>query len=101
MNTPPQTGVRYDEYEPRKYNCISVNDEDIETLCVNTADIPVFYHTLDLPQYNLNYTGITLIPPQTATLFADRIGDNKNLQPLKALFEKAARDNKFVIHYGL
>lgn len=101
MNMPPQQGVRYDEYEPQKYNCISVDDVYIEILDRQSLDIPVFYHTLDYLAQGLNYCGITLIPPQSAAMLAVIIGDNENLHTLKQLLETAGSDNKFVIHYGL
>ena len=30
MESAPVSGKRYDEYEPKKYNCISVDDDYIE-----------------------------------------------------------------------
>ncbi len=35
MQDAPQKGVRYDEYEPWKYNCISVNDDHLEDIVAN------------------------------------------------------------------
>ena len=37
MESAPVNGKRYDEYEPKKYNCISVDDDHIfvSILCIN------------------------------------------------------------------
>ena len=32
MQTAPQKGKRYDEYAPRKYNCITVDDDYLEDI---------------------------------------------------------------------
>lgn len=101
METPPQKGVRYDEYEPEKYACTDIDDDFIEILCPMLMEVSTYYHTLDKPGYNLAYCGVTLIPPQSSALISDIIADNSDLQSLKILLDKAVKENKFVIHYGL
>ena len=85
MTTAPRPGVRYDEYEPQKYNCISVDDDYVEILDGKSLDVPVFYHTLDYPAHGLNYCGITLIPPLSAIMLAGIIGDDNSLPQLKTM----------------
>ena len=101
METPPQKGIRYDEFEPEKYDCIDVDDDFIELLCPMLMEIPTYYHTLDKLDYNLAYCGITLIPPQSSSAISEIIAGNIDLQSLKALMDKAVKENKYVIHYGL
>ena len=43
MQIAPQKGKRYDEYEPQKYECISINDDYIEKMMV---DLLPFYEDL-------------------------------------------------------
>ena len=42
----PSPGERYDTYEPERYGCISVPDEDLEGLFADLR-INVYWHTLD------------------------------------------------------
>ena len=101
MEAPPIIGTRYDEYEPEKYNCISVDDIYLENILDLFESIDTFCHTTSIKSKGLMYTGITLIPPLSAKEFANRLTKTDGLIELKELFEKAYRKNKFVIHYGL
>ena len=60
MERAPSPGERYDTYEPERYGCISVPDEDLEGLFADLR-INVYWHTLDRPEKGLAYCGITLI----------------------------------------
>ncbi|MCC8131027.1 MAG: hypothetical protein LUC38_09820 [Oscillospiraceae bacterium] len=101
MEKEPIIGKRYDKYEPEKYHCISVDDEQIEAIAPKLCCMDCFSHTLDIQIKGLEYCGITLIPPQAAAQFICLIGDNQSLLPLKALLQQAITKNKYVIHYGL
>ncbi len=101
MATTPQDGVRYDEYQPEKYGCIDVDDEIVEILCSQMRGMPTYYHSLDVPGENLAYCGITLIPPSTSAMIICLLKEINDTEELKNLFEKAVKDNKFVIHFGL
>lgn len=101
MDFEPLKGIRYDEYEPEKYNCISVYDIYLENILDLFFDIDTFCHTVDIPSKGLIYTGITLIPPLSSKKFADKLTNFDGLDELASLFKKAHRENKFVIHYGL
>ena len=48
MERAPSPGERYDTYEPERYGCISVPDEDLEGLFADLR-INVYWHTLDRP----------------------------------------------------
>lgn len=101
MQTAPQKGIRYDEYEPQKYNCISVNDDYLEDIVIDFDDIDFFWHTLDVPGKGIAYCGITLIPPSSMQAFISVIENISELSELKVLLQKAYTENKWVIHYGL
>ena len=100
MESAPVSGKRYDEYESKKYNCISVDDdyiEGIEQLLIFDS----FRHTIDIPMKGLNYIGITLIPPKSLDAFLTVIGDGAEYADLRKLLIDAKNRNKCVIHYGL
>lgn len=101
MQTPPVSGQRYDEYEPEKYDCISVEDEDLVPLLETLSDVPFFWHTVDMQRKGLAYCGITLIPPSSITKMLPIIERFSAVAPLTALLKRAAVDNKFVIHFGI
>lgn len=44
----PQQGKRYDEYDPWKYTCISVSDEDLEGIVEGLTSIDFYWHTLSV-----------------------------------------------------
>lgn len=98
MQSPPIKGVRYDEYEPEKYNCISVDDDFIEGILEALDEIDFYWHTLDVKGKGIAYCGITLIPPESLEAF---IGVIKDIPELKQLSETALKQSKWIIHYGL
>lgn len=101
MQEPPKKGVRYDEYEPQKYNCISVNDDYLGDIVSNFSHIDFYWHTLDVKGKGLEYCGITLIPPCSIQSFIEVIKDISALSELKELSEKALKENRWLIHFGL
>ena len=101
MERDPVAGKRYDEYEPTKYNCISIDDDYIEGIQAQLDVFDSFCHTLDIPMKGLNYIGITLIPPASISSFLSVIGDGAEYAKLRKLLIEAEKRNKFVIHYGL
>lgn len=56
MNTPRQS-ERYDEYEPWKYECISVDDKDLEGVVERLSSIDFYWHTLSVKGKGLTYCG--------------------------------------------
>lgn len=101
MESAPISGKRYDEYEPKKYNCISVDDDYIEDIQEQLLIFDSFCHTVDIPMKGLNYCGITLIPPTSITAFLTVVGDGAEYAKLRCLLLDAEKRNKYVIHYGL
>lgn len=101
MQETPKKGVRYDKYEPQRYNCISVNDDYMEDIVVKFMDIDFYWHSIDVPAKGIAYTGITLIPPTSIAAFISVIKDIPELLELKTLLEGAERENKWLIHFGL
>ena len=100
MNTPRQS-ERYDEYEPWKYECISVDNKYLEGVVERLSSIDFYWHTLSVKRKGLAYCGVTLVPPCSLKAFIDVIADNSELSELKKLLENALSNNKWVIHYGL
>lgn len=101
MQDAPQKGERYDEYEPQKYNCISVDDEFIEIILSDLDDIDFCWHSPDVCEKGLAYCGITLIPPSSLPEFISVIRNRPELSELTRLMQKAEYENKWVIHFGL
>ena len=101
MQEAPEKGKRYDEYEPQKYNCISVDDIYLEDIVVNFNHIDFYWHTLDVKGKGIAYCGVTLIPPSSIKAFVNVIEDVYGLSELKELSEKAFKENKWMIHFGL
>ena len=101
MQISPKKGQRYDEYEPYKYNCISVDDIYIEKIlsCINNIDL--YWHTLDIQGKGIAYCGVTLIPPSTMASFISVIENIPELSELKELLRRAIIQNKWIIHFGL
>lgn len=101
MQTAPEHGKRYDDYEPEKFNCISVNDDYIEKVVQKLNDIDFYWHTLDVKEKGLAYYGITLIPPSSMEKFISVIENIPELQALKQLLSNACKENKWIIHFGI
>ena len=58
MQNVPKKGIRYDEYEPQKYNCISVNDDYVENIVGKFNHMDFYWHTLDVKEKGLAYCGV-------------------------------------------
>ena len=101
MQNAPKSRKRYDEYEPHKYNCISVDDDYVEIMNANLKNVDFYWHTVDVPAKGIAYTGITLIPPTSIESIVAVIKNITELNELKELFMKALAENKWVIHFGL
>ena len=67
----------YSEYEPEKYNCISISDDIIEELIIKFNDelmtIKTYFQVATQPGTGLDYCGITIIPPDSLRQFRDII----------------------------
>ena len=101
----------YSDYEPEKYNCISISDDIIEELIIKFNDelmtIKTYFQVATQPGTGLDYCGITIIPPDSLRQFRDIIikaNSQYQSQELKLLIEKvsdAIIKNKYLIHYGI
>ncbi len=101
MPQAPQHDVRYDEYEPKRYHCIAVEDDVIETVDPLLCEIPMLWHTTDVPGKGLAYCGVTLIPPDASRRILEVLPENPELNELCTLLETACAMGKWVIHYGI
>ena len=101
MEAAPEKRRRYDEYEPQKYNCISVNDDYLEDIIAEFDHIDFYWHTTDIKGKGICYVGITLIPPEALASFADVIKEKNGLAELYNLILKAKNENNWIIHFGL
>lgn len=101
MPEAPLPGVRYDAYEPEKYHCIDVDDDDIMELVPQFNEANMYWHTLDVPGKGLAYCGITLIPPATAGDLAAVTPNQPEFAELKELLLMAQTEGKYIIHFGI
>ena len=101
MPMAPVPGQRFDEYEPRKYRCIPVRDEEIERLMPEISTLEMYRHTVDCPGRGLCYTGITLIPPAVLPRLREEVQRQGGMAELAALLRRAERESRWVIHYGI
>ncbi|MDE6426529.1 MAG: hypothetical protein K2K89_10410 [Ruminococcus sp.] len=101
MPKTPQKHRSYDHYMPEKYNCISVDDDYILKIIKNLREIKFYWNTLDRPEWGISYYGTTLISPESAGKFLEKISGIPELSDLANLLWNAINENKFVIHYGI
>ena len=101
MQDAPEKGRRYDEYEPEKYGCITVDDGDILSVGEKLNEVKCCWHTLDKSGAGLAYCGVTLIPPESFGLLTDIFAGKPAFSELVSLIRKAGSENKFIIHFGI
>ena len=101
MKTDPKPTQVFDDYEPEKYNCLSIDDAYIEPMLTKLADVDCYWRSLECHGKNINYYGITLIPPDSMDLLIERIDGAIGTEKLHALLQKAKEEHKFVIHFGI
>ena len=103
MNNKPMNEERFDEYEPNKYNCISVDDDFIESILSELQTVNCYWHTLQNKGDGLAYCGITLIPPESMDSLKNTLllQDKIEYKDLISLVNKAKEENKYIIHFGI
>lgn len=101
MENNPKPTMRYDAYEPQKYNCISIDDDYIEQIIPSLSNVDLYWHCIDVHAKGIAYCGITLIPPSSMNQIISVIQSVDALTELKQLFQRACQENKWVIHFGL
>jgi hypothetical protein len=66
-----------------------------------------YFHSLERPEFGLAYWGITIIPPESLSMFYDVITSStkyKNSAELNQLASKIIKANdqhKYMIHFGI
>ena len=101
MQSPPEKGLRFDKYEPHKYNCISVDDALLQKVAGKFNDLDFCWHTADVLSKGLAYEGITLIPPTSMQGFINAVERIPELSELNDLIKAALAQNKWMIHFGI
>ena len=98
----------YDAYTPQKYNCISIDDDLIDDdLAEKLSIMKTYFHSFDRPEIGLDYYGITIIPPESLSLFyeavvsSNEIKTSDELRKLASKIIEATEENKYMIHYGV
>lgn len=99
----PLNTQRFDEYEPNKYNCISIDDDFIAPLLIDLKSVDCYWHTILNTGKGLAYCGITLIPPKSIDTFIKILSyqDNSEYNDLIGLAKHAKEFNKYIIHFGI
>lgn len=101
MKEIPQAGCRYDEYVPKKYDCVSIDEDIVEAFANGLLDVDTHWHTIDVTGKGLAYCGITLIPPASLGSVIDVIDGFDELLELRELLKQAQQQNLYVIHFGI
>ena len=103
MQNEPMNNERFDICEPEKYHCIQLHDGFIEDILMDLANVPCYWHTLQVPGKGLAYCGITLIPPQSIELFIQILSSQHQSEynDLISLANQAKQENKYIIHFGI
>ncbi len=97
----------YSDYEPEKYNCVSIDDEYINDWWEQLLRIPTYNMSIKQPQNALSRWGVTLIPPESLPLLLQVVESDPRIQKdgmLAALAEqirKAMIEHKYMIHFGI
>ena len=101
----------YSDYEPEKYNCISVSDELIDEVIIKylkeLGHLKTYFHVKKHPALGLDYCGTTIIPPSSLKEFkkiimrANKQFKSNELDKLIRKINIAIKENKYVIHYGI
>ncbi|MGG0788639.1 short-chain dehydrogenase [Peribacillus simplex] len=94
-------------YEPQKYKCISVDEEIINHLNEHLSIMRTYFHSLERTEIGLAYWGITIIPPDSLSMFYDVITSSTmykksaELNELASKIFQAKEENKYMIHFGI
>jgi len=98
----------YSSYEPEKYSCVYIDDfAYIDDWWERLSTMKTYFHNMSRPSTGLARWGITLIPPESLSIFQDivttdkRINNDKHLVDLAEKIQEAISDNKFMIHFGI
>ena len=103
MQIEPKKNQRFDEYEPNKYECISINDTYIQPILKDLSTLDCYWHKLNIQGKGLAYYGITLIPPKSMDRFIKILSQNNSVEyyQLIDLLKLAIQLDKYIIHFGI
>ena len=98
----------YGVYEPEKYNCIYIDDDEyINDWWKRLSLMKTYFHNMNRPSFALARWGVTIIPPESLPLFQDivvtdqRINTDDNLVNLATKIKEAIDADKHMIHFGM
>lgn len=95
------------EYEPKKYNCVAINDDILNDWWKDLVLIKTYFFSYNRPEFGLARHEVTLIPPKSLESFYEIVAKDKSSKSSKELIElmilirKAIDEKKYVIHYGV
>lgn len=94
------------EYEDiiKKHNCISVNEDFFDEVINKVENIDTYFQSYDNKGKCINPCGVTLIPPQSLLSLINVIYSLENSNKAKSLIKlinKAHKENKFIICFGI
>ncbi len=98
---------KYEAYTPEKYNCISVDDDLLYGFAEKLSIMKTYFHSFSRPEFGLAYYGITIIPPESLSLFYEAVVSSENfrtsdeLSSLASKILEASEAKKHMIHYGV
>ena len=97
----------YIDYEPKKFNCFSVDDNVVSDLMEQLLIMKTYFQTFNRPACGLAYHGTTIITPESLSLFCDivisssRLKKSADLQELVLIIIRAIKEEKHMIHFGI
>jgi hypothetical protein len=95
-------------YDPEKYHCVYIDDDTyISDWWEKLVLMKTYFYNLNRPEFGLERWGITLIPPESLSIFQNivledkRINYDDHLIELADKISEAIRKNKYMIHFGV
>jgi hypothetical protein len=91
----------------KAYGCANINDDALNDWWPRIENMAVYWHTYSRPGKALARYGVTLIPPESLDLFYSIVKDNtqskfsEQAAAVLAVIDKAKRNGKYVIHFGI
>ncbi|EJR64150.1 hypothetical protein IIO_02049 [Bacillus cereus VD115] len=97
----------YNNYTPEEYRCIAIDDDIISSLNQNLSIMKTYFHEVKKPEFGLSYWGITIIPPESLSIFYEAVTSSRffkhsvELNELASKIVQATAEQKYMIHYGV
>lgn len=80
---------------------LPVEDDLLEPLFPRWARLPVYWESLEQLGRGIDGCGLNLIPPQSGRAMLAGVKSAPGLANLAALLEQAAKEEKWILLYGL